>query len=160
MYRLALPVCVAPPQATFLETGDGIEDYVQLAGTGSWVLSRRGQEAKMMRLPAFPQVHKAPRRFVVSAPEGVETIVGPSCEAQCTGHVLPLGTEGYSDTVWSVKGRTGDRGVGDKTFVLLEGLGWVHLDAETETGEGSLQEIDASSAPPSLGGDESDSSSS
>ncbi|CAM9490631.1 unnamed protein product, partial [Laminaria digitata] len=99
-----LPPYSVAAVATFLETGDGIEDYVQLAGTGSWVLSRRGQEAKMMRLPAFPQVHKAPRRFVVSAPEGVETIVGPSCEAQCTGHVLPLGTEGYSDTVWSVKG--------------------------------------------------------
>lgn len=153
--------CVAPlRQATFLETGDGVEDYVQLAGTGSWVLSRRGQQAKMMRLPAFPQVHKAPRRFVVSAPDGVETIVGPSCEAQGTGHVLALGTEGYSDTVWSVKGRSGDRGVGDKTFVLLEGLGWVYLDAESDTGVGSLQEIDAPTAPPSMGGEDSDSSSS
>lgn len=118
-------------QATFLETGSGEEGFVQLAGTGSWVVSRRGQEAKMVRLPAFPAVDKTPRKFVVSATDGVETIVGPSSSAPRTGHVLPLGTEGRSEMMWSVEGWPKDRGMGDTRFVLLEEMGWVQLKGTT-----------------------------
>ncbi|CAN0523761.1 unnamed protein product, partial [Ectocarpus sp. 8 AP-2014] len=61
-----------------------------------------------------------PRHFVVSAPGGVETVVGPSPSAPRTGQLLPLGAEGSSEMVWSVKGWPGDRGMGDRRFVLLE----------------------------------------
>lgn len=93
----------------------------------------------MTRLPAFPHVDKAPRRFVVSAPDGVQTVVGPSSLAPPTGQLLPVGTEGSSEMVWSVQGWPGDRGAGDRKFVLLEGMGWVQLDA---AGDGVLQEVD------------------
>lgn len=143
--------CVPPPpldfvdtQATFLETGDGLEGFVQLAGTGSWVSSRRGQKNGMIRLPAFPHVDKTPRKFVVSARDGVQTVVGPSYLAPPTGQLLPFGTEGRSEMVWSVEGWPGDRGTGDIKFVLLEGMGWVQLDAG---GEGLLQEVNADAAP-------------
>ncbi|CBN80124.1 hypothetical protein Esi_0031_0133 [Ectocarpus siliculosus] len=143
-----LPPYSVAAAATFLETGDGLEGFVQLAGTGSWVLSRRGQDTKMVRLPAFPRVDKTPRRFVVSAPGGVETVVGPSPSAPRTGQLLPLGAEGSSEMVWSVKGWPGDRGVGDRRFVLLEGMGWVQLDAGTEQEGGPLREIGAPPPPP------------
>lgn len=122
-----------------METGDGLEGYVQLAGTGGWVSSRRGQKNSMVRLPAFPNVDKTPRRFVVAAPEGVETVVGPAAGAPRTGQLLPVGTEGRSEMVWSVEGWPGDRGMGNRKFVLLEGMGWVQLDAESE---GGLKEVD------------------
>lgn len=144
--------CLGLTQATFLETGDGLEGFVQLAGTGSWVLSRRGQKTNMVRLPAFPQVDKTPRRFVVSAPEGVETVVGPSSSAPRTGQLLPLGTEGSSEMLWSVRGWPGDKGMGDKKFVLLEGTGWVQLGAGREGEAAVLQEI-GTPPPPSLGSD-------
>lgn len=134
-------------QATFLETGDGLEGFVQLAGTGSWVLSRLGQKTNMVRLPAFPRVDKTPRRFVVSAPEGVETVVGPSSSAPRTGQLLPLGTEGSSEMLWSVKGWPGDRGMGDRNYVLLEGTGWVQLGSGREGEAAVLQEIEAPSSP-------------
>ncbi|CAM9195150.1 unnamed protein product [Ectocarpus fasciculatus] len=143
-----LPPYSVAAAATFLETGDGLEGFVQLAGTGSWVLSRRGQDTKMVRLPAFPRVDKTPRRFVVSAPGGVETVVGPSPSAPRTGQLLPLGAEGSSEMVWSVKGWPGDRGMGDRRFVLLEGMGWVQLDAGTEQEGGPLREI--GTPPPPL----------
>eukprot|EP00903_Cladosiphon_okamuranus_P021614 g19873.t1 len=140
-----LPPYSVAAAATFLETGDGLEGFVQLAGTGSWVSSRRGQKNSMIRLPAFPHVDKTPRRFVVSAPDGVKTVVGPSYLAPPTGQLLPLGTEGSSEMVWSVEGWPGDRGAGDRKFVLLEGMGWVQLDAG---GEGQLQEVGADGGPP------------
>ena len=101
----------------------------------------------MIRLPAFPHVDKTPRKFVVSASDGVQTVVGPSYLAPPTGQLLPFGTEGRSEMVWSVEGWPGDRGTGDRKFVLLEGMGWVQLDAG---GEGLLQEVDADAgaAPP------------
>lgn len=105
----------------------------------------------MIRLPAFPNVDKTPRRFVVSAPEGVETVVGPSYLAPPTGQLLPFGTEGSSEMVWSVEGWPGDRGTGDRKFVLLEGMGWVQLDAGRE---GLLQEVHASPTLPSSSGGE------
>lgn len=146
-----------PRQATFLETGRGDEGFVQLAGTGSWVLARRGQDTQMVRLPAFPRVDKTPRRFVVSAPDGVATIVGPSSAAPRTGHVLPLGTEGRSEMVWSVEGWPGDRRMGDTKFVLLEGMGWVQLDTGSEE---NLREADAPPRLPPSSGEEEDGSSS
>ena len=135
-----LLVCILNGQATFFETGDGSEGYVQLAGTGSWVLARKGQQLAVDRLPAFPEVDKTLRRFVVTATDGVETIVGPSSWARRTGQMLPSGTEGRSEMVWSVKGWPGDRGQGDKKFVLLEGMGWVELSVGR--GDSQLEEID------------------
>lgn len=88
----------------------------------------------MARLPAFPDIDKTPRRFVVSASGGVETIVGPSAAAPRTGHVLPAGTEGRSEMVWSVKGWPGDRGKGSTRFVLLEDMGWIHLQGNVGGG--------------------------
>lgn len=126
-------------QATFFETGDSSEGYVQLAGTGSWVVARRNETTFMERLPAFPEVDKTPRRFKVAASQGVETIVGPSSSAQRTGQVLIAGTEGRSEMVWSIKGWPSDRGMGDKKFVLLEGMGWVELSAGR--GESQLEEV-------------------
>lgn len=116
---------------------------MQLAGTGSWVLSRRGQNTKMVRLPAFPEVDKTPKRFVVAAADGVEMIVGPCEAAAGTGHRFPYGTEGRSEMVWSVKGWPGSRGKGDTRFVLLEDMGWVHLRAGADGQEGNdvLKEI-------------------
>lgn len=134
-------------QATFLETGDGLEGFVQLAGTGSWVLSRLGQKTNMVRLPGFPRVDKTPRRFVVSAPEGVETVVGPSSSAPRTGQLLPFGAEGSSEMLWSVKGWPGDRGMGDRNFVLLEGTGWVQLGSGREGEAPVLQEIETPPPP-------------
>lgn len=162
---LSVALCVGVPsplpalyiQATFLETGNGDEGFVQLAGTGSWVLARRDQDTQMVRLPGFPKVDKTPRRFVVSTPDGVSTIVGPSSAAPRTGHVLPLGTEGRSEMVWSVEGWPGDRGTGHMRFVLLEGMGWVQLDAGSE---GNLREADAPPRPPPSSGGEEDGSSS
>lgn len=95
----------------------------------------------MVRLASFPRVDKTPRRFVVSASEGVETVVGPSSAAPSTGNVLPAGTEGRSETVWSVKGWPGDRGKGDKTFVLLEGVGWAKLGDGGNGRGGGLEEV-------------------
>lgn len=127
-------------QATFFETGDVSESYVQLAGTGSWVVARRNGTILMERLPGFPEVDKTPRRFKVVAARGVETIVGPSSSAQRTGQVLITGTEGRSEMVWSIKGWPSDRGMGDKKFVLLEGMGWVELGIGR--GESQLEEVD------------------
>lgn len=81
----------------------------------------------------------------MSAPDGVKTVVGPSYLAPPTGQLLPFGTEGRSEMVWSVEGWPGDRGAGDRKFVLLEGMGWVQLDAR---GEDLLQEVGADGAPP------------
>lgn len=130
---------------------------MQLAGTGSWVLARRGQDTHMVRLPAFPTVDKTPRRFVVSHPDGVATIVGPSSAAPRTGHVLPLGTEGSSEMVWSVEGWPGDRGMGNKAFVMLEGMGWIQVDAGSEE---TLREAGTPPRPPPSSGEEEDGSSS
>lgn len=134
-------------QATFFETGDASESYVQLAGTGSWVVARRNGTIFMERLPAFPEVDKTPRRFKVVAAQGVETIVGPSSSAQRTGQVLINGTEGRSEMIWSIKGWPSDRGMGDKRFVLLEGMGWVELSVGR--GESQLEEVDATHETPS-----------
>lgn len=143
-------------KTTFLETGDGLEGYVQLAGTGSWVLTRRGRETKMVRLPAFPRVDKTARHFVVSATEGVETVVGPSVLAPPTGQLLPLGAEARSEMVWSVEsGWPADSGrgsTGERKFVLLEGVGWVQLDEDSGAGGSRLREVgsdDSPSPPPS-----------
>lgn len=124
---------------------------MQLAGTGSWVLSRRGQKTNMVRLPAFPRVDKTPRRFVVSASDGVETVVGPSSSAPRTGQLLPFGTEASSEMLWSVKGWPGDKGVGARKFVLLEGMGWVQLGGGREGEAAVLQEIGTPPPPPSSG---------
>lgn len=119
-------------------------------------MARRRHEAKMARLPAFPRVNTTSRRFVVSASEGVETIVGPSSAAERTGHVLPMGTEGRSEMLWSVKGWPGDRGMGDKKFVLLEGMGWVQMDDGKMGGEVQLQELGAPRARASSSDEELD----
>lgn len=108
---------------------------MQLASTGGWVLARRGLDVKMERLPDFPVVDKTPRTFVVSAAEGVEAVVGPSVMAPGTGSVLPCGTEGRSEMVWTVKGWPGDRGQGGNRFVLLEEMGWVRLRVSRRGGQ-------------------------
>lgn len=86
---------------------------------------------------------------MVSAPEGVETVVGPSYLAPPTGQLLPSGTEGSSEMVWSLEGWPGDRGAGDRKFVLLEGMGWVQLDAGRED---LLQEVHTPPLRPSPSG--------
>lgn len=96
----------------------------------------------MVRLPAFPEVDKTPRRFVVSAPNGLETIVGPSAAAPGTGQVLAPGTKGRSEMVWSVRGWPGGRGKDDTRFVLLDDMGWVQLQGVGVDGDDVLKEVD------------------
>lgn len=66
--------------------------------------------------------------------------MGPSPSAEGTGQVLPLGVEGHSEMMWSVKGWPGDRGQGDKKFVLLKEMGWVQVVAGND--EAGLVEIE------------------
>lgn len=113
---------------------------MQLTSTGAWVLARRGQNTKMVRLPNFPHVDKTPRRFVVTAPTGTETIVGPSSNAPGTGNVLPPGTEGRSEMVWTIESWPGERGKGGTRFVLLEQVGWVKLKVTRTGGQSEAQD--------------------
>ncbi|CAM9168924.1 unnamed protein product, partial [Discosporangium mesarthrocarpum] len=148
------PYCVVPV-VSVLETGEGSDQecFVQLAETLSWVRASHGEDIKLERISAFPTVDRNPRKYTISAQEGVKTVVGPCTLAPLTGNVLAAGTEGVCPMLWSVgaeigtryqggkeingtvEGETGDRAT---VFALLDDVGWVCVSDSDEGDRGGV----------------------